>query len=1214
MKKHTLLQRLLPLAMLAAMLLTAVPAAAAFRDTAGHWAEKTLNEWQDKGFIDGCGDGSFQPDGTMTRAELAKLVNRTMGFTAESEISFSDVTERDWFHAEVAKAVTAGYAQGSGGLFRPNQPVTRAEAAAMLARAAGLAANEERADAFADAASIPARARGSVGAAAEAGYMTGYPNGAFGALDPITRAEAVVTLDRVRRSAQKTVIEQAGTTLENETIPGDLVIAESVGEGNVTLKNVTVLGSVIVKGGGANSIYFDNVRVGGTVRLEKEGVHLRLRGDTALERVEIGLPCRITRDSTFKGTLGALVIDLEKTSNQKIQIEVPAKLVELLSRANVALNADVETLRIDRDAEGAQLDIKRGVTVGELSIDARVALTGSGLVVSLVVSVSGVTVSGSLTVEKTGTEGGAKAPTTSGGSSSGGSSGGSYVSVKIVTGAAAVPDVAVDYGTSEADAMGRLPGTITLNVTENGTAGTVEAAVRWVLDRAYSKDPRMDTVYTATGTVTIPDGYTYDGTLTVTASLTVTADPENVVVGISEVAGLELPYGAQESDVQLPAQVTVKIKNGDTERADVTWTLEGEWASPGVNTFMGTVDMPIDQYYNGERTADITTTVTVVESGVTPKTKAVVDHVPLRLTSIDYASTGELVLAAARQGLPTNVLLKCEDGSYIEVAVRPDDWEFTQTPYVPTSGKNQTVSFTENAALPEGYAYDGGTSPVRCYVEVKALNTAALEGALAAAKTQLDTLTEDQDVALADSTKIYVAPNGTRADSVPKGVKFIELSQTATLKDAYAAAQSKTVSDFASQEECDQLARELQEASDAFAAIVPNVGTLYTNAMILEAVKNGNVINPQYSSEFAYSAEMQPLRKDYTYWLYGSRWTVPGSNVTVSIDWSFSGDGARYLALAPDGGRNHKGNWYSYGVKVTGQPNEPKEVRFIATVKDFYGNVIGTLGENGEYTATIGAPIQVDTNADVAAPKMTSTIANNISLRVPLTGSEYITGVDTSEITIKGNEDPTTAPLSINKAFLTAGEICTVNRYGLFVPVTASCGTMALKPVQTNSDGTPKLNYSTGKIRITIKPEALTVNEASGWYAPDEALEYTADVWCCNPAVTVMTQSASSGRNVTVQIEYAYRKFSGAVVYTPIDYRTNSERRTPGASAAEGEAYVHFGADDWQDGLEKDCITCTKNVSLDLNRTYYVWCNFSGDSDGDLNTPGNWINTGMTIQ
>lgn len=898
MKKHTLLQRLLPLAMLAAMLLSAVPAAAAFRDTAGHWAEKTLDEWQDEGLIDGYGDGSFQPNGTMTRAEFAKLVNRTMGFTAESEISFSDVTERDWFHAEVARAVAAGYAQGSGGLFRPNQPVTRAEAATMLARAAGLAANEERADAFADAASIPTWARGSVGAAAEAGYMTGYPNGAFGALGSITRAEAVVTLDRVRRSAQKTVIEQAGTTLKNETVLGDLVIAESVGEGNVTLKNVTVLGSVIVKGGGANSVYFDGVRVGGAVRLEKEGVHLHLRGDTALERVEIGLPCRITRDSTFEGALGALVIDLAKESAKEIQIEVPAKRVELLSRTNVALNADVETLRIDRDAEGAQLDIKRGVMVGELSIDARVALTGSGLVVSLVVSVSGVTVSGSLTVEKTGTEDGAKAPTTSGGS---------YVPVKIVTGAAAVPDVAVDYGTSEADAMGRLPGTVTLNVTENGTAGTVEAAVRWALDRAYSEDPRMDTVYTATGTVTIPDGCTYDGTLTVTASLTVTANPENVVVGILEVAGLELPYGAQESDVQLPAQVTVKIKNGHTERADVRWTLDGEWTSPGVNTFTGTVSMPPLQYYNGEMNADIKTTVTVVADGATPKTKAVVDFVPLALTSIGYMRAETLVLEAARQRLPADVLLRCEDDSYIEVVVRPDDLEFTKLPYAPTPGENQTVSFTGNAALPAGYAYAGGTSPVRCHLEVKALDTAALNGALAAAKTQLDTLTEDESVALADSEKIFVAANGVTADSVTKGVKFIERSQTATLKDAYAAAQSKNNSDtFASQAECDQTAQELQEASDAFAAIVPNVGTLYTNAMILEAVKNGGAVNPQYSSEFAYSAEMQPLRKDYTYCLYGSSWTVPGSNVTVSIDWSVSGDGAQYLAFAPEGGHDHK--------------------------------------------------------------------------------------------------------------------------------------------------------------------------------------------------------------------------------------------------------------------------------------------------------------------
>lgn len=97
------------------------------------------------------------------------------------------------------------------------------------------------------------------------------------------------------------------------------------------------------------------------------------------------------------------------------------------------------------------------------------------------------------------------------------------------------------------------------------------------------------------------------------------------------------------------------------------------------------------------------------------------------------------------------------------------------------------------------------------HLEVKALDTAALDNALAAAKTQLDTLTDSEDAALADNAKIFVAANGVTADSVTKGVKFIERSQTATLKDAYAAAQSKQNSgSFTSQTECDRLAQELR--------------------------------------------------------------------------------------------------------------------------------------------------------------------------------------------------------------------------------------------------------------------------------------------------------------------------------------------------------------------------------------------------------------------
>ena len=1182
--KSTFVRRLSAWMMAAVMLLSMVPAMAAFRDTAGHWAEKTLTEWQDKGLIDGYGDGSFQPDGTMTRAEFAKLVNRTLGFTAESAISFSDVTERDWFYAEVARAVAAGYAQGSGGAFRPNQAVTRAEAAVMLARALDLAANEERANAFADAASIPAWARGSVAAVAESGYMNGYPDGTFGAGGTITRAEAVVTLDRVLKSAKETVIEAAGTTLENETIPGDLVIAESVGNGNVTLKNVTVLGSVIVKGGGANSIYFDGVRVGGAVRLQKENVHLRLMGDTALERVEVGLPCRVTQGSTFKGSLGTLVIDLEKTSNQKIQIEVPAKLVELLSRANVALHADVETLQIDKDAEGAQLDIRRGVTVGELSIDARVALTGSGLVVSLVVSVSGVTVSSTLTVKKTETEGGAKAPTTSGSSS-----GGSYTPVKRVTGAAAAPDVTVPHGTSEADAMSRFPASVTLNVTENGKAGTVSAAVSWALDKAYDEDPRMDTVYTVTGTVTIPDGYTYDGTLTVTASLTVTTDPENVVVGILEVAGLELPYGAQESDVQLPAQVTVKIKNGHTERADVRWTLDGEWTSPGVNTFMGTVSMPPFQYYNGEMNADIKTTVTVVADGATPKTKAVVDNVPLALTSIGYMRAETLVLEAARQRLPADVLLQCEDKSYIEVVVSPDDWKFTLTPYVPTPGKNQTVSFTEDTALPAGYAYAGGTSPVRCYVEVKALDTAALDGALDEAQAQLAALTDSEADALADPAKLYVAPNGTSAGNVTNGARFIYADQKTALNDAYTAARSKQNSGtFASQAECDSLTRDLQAQSAALKVAVQTGTNKTTSAYLLRAVQTELLSTEK--GWYAYNPG-QLLKKGSAYPLYIGPWTV--DDTTVEIVWEAQGAGARYVEIKSENDTIGYYEWdgirygTSHGALITDAPDEPKEVRFVATVKDYDGTVIGKLGTNGEYTATIGAPIRVDTTAPAAdPPRLTSgNKKNNISVQVPLTGAEYITGVDTSRITAAENTAPTgEVPLATSAVSITAGKSCTVDSsYGLSVPVTASCGFMGVtlaptSPVDPDADPA----YKIGNIPVTIQKGALTVDESGGWYAPDEDLTYGAVVWGCNPTVTVLTQPAE-GPHYTVSVNMAYMFEIGAI---EVVYKTSD-----GIPSGAGDGvHVIFSRDDGEtDASVQDGIAYKgKNVTLTPG-AYHIW-------------------------
>ena len=229
-------------------------------DISGHWAESTIESWMEDGLIGGYSDGTFQPDKAITRAEFVKLVNAAINANRVGTVDFTDVTSDDWFYGELELAMGAGYVGGfEDGTFRPSETVTRAQAAAFIAKAKNMAANSFAAERFTDVYAIPDWAKGAIGAVAEAGYMSGYQDGSFQAGKALTRAEAVATLDRVMNGIQPATddvtITAAGTTMSDKTVEGDLIIAASVGNGNVTLDNVTVKGDLIVRGGGSNSIH-----------------------------------------------------------------------------------------------------------------------------------------------------------------------------------------------------------------------------------------------------------------------------------------------------------------------------------------------------------------------------------------------------------------------------------------------------------------------------------------------------------------------------------------------------------------------------------------------------------------------------------------------------------------------------------------------------------------------------------------------------------------------------------------------------------------------------------------------------------------------------------------------------------------------------------------------------------------------------------------------
>lgn len=187
-------------------LLTAAGETAAYDDIHGHWAESVINKWAQKGLVAGYGNNTFRPDNSITRAEFIVLINRVYGFKDISFVHFTDLNMDDWFFYDIDRAVTAGYVGGyPDGTIKPNNPITRQEAASILARVFSLEEIEknnletdgaELLDSFLDRSAIGTWCENQVRMVVKNGFMGGYPDGTFRPKDVITRAEVVSVLDR----------------------------------------------------------------------------------------------------------------------------------------------------------------------------------------------------------------------------------------------------------------------------------------------------------------------------------------------------------------------------------------------------------------------------------------------------------------------------------------------------------------------------------------------------------------------------------------------------------------------------------------------------------------------------------------------------------------------------------------------------------------------------------------------------------------------------------------------------------------------------------------------------------------------------------------------------------------------------------------------------------------------------------------------------------
>jgi hypothetical protein len=379
------------------MICTVMPIAAygEGKDYEGHWAESTIKGWIDKGYINGYPDGSFRPEGQVTRAEFVKLANKLYGYTEMSEITFEDVNQNDWYYDDVQKSLAAGYIKGiSGNIFAPDDCLTREQAAVIAAKITGLEIKSESVHEFTDKNQISDWAKDYVNAAASAQLLIGYSEDqTFRPQNHITRAEAVVLLDRMSKTTKYDLtITEPGTIIENKTYE-NVYISKSVGSGEVIIKNVNITGELLVEGGGENSVIIQDSTINKMI-IDKEDGKLRilLQGSTEIDLTSIFSGVKLEQKDLTGSGFNNVIIDENAQSGDVVTIN--ANIGELTFNASIRINIRtgvVESLVINGAPEGFSIYVGEGATIQSAIINSQISFSGSGTIDKAQINADGVT-------------------------------------------------------------------------------------------------------------------------------------------------------------------------------------------------------------------------------------------------------------------------------------------------------------------------------------------------------------------------------------------------------------------------------------------------------------------------------------------------------------------------------------------------------------------------------------------------------------------------------------------------------------------------------------------------------------------------------------------------------------------------------------------------------------------------------------------------------
>ncbi|WP_164931400.1 S-layer homology domain-containing protein [Longirhabdus pacifica] len=302
-----------------------------------HWAKKEISTWSNYGVVSGYDDGTFKPDQPISRAELSRMINSIFGYYKLSSEQFADLQQNDWFYQDALIGVQAGYIQQDEvNAFNPYGYITREQFSVIMQDVFELSGegNEQILTSFHDAQLINDEAKSALSVLLAQDLLHGYEDGNLRPQQYITRAETIALLDNMvehvfsepgtykdQTFSHSVIVNNPDITLTNMTIGGNLYISDGVKEGEVYLNNVDVKGSIIVTGGGENSIYFNDATAQKTIVNKEDGnIRLVASGSTNISNVDIQSGVILEEEELDVGNTG--FINAEISGNIPINSEV----------------------------------------------------------------------------------------------------------------------------------------------------------------------------------------------------------------------------------------------------------------------------------------------------------------------------------------------------------------------------------------------------------------------------------------------------------------------------------------------------------------------------------------------------------------------------------------------------------------------------------------------------------------------------------------------------------------------------------------------------------------------------------------------------------------------------------------------------------------------------------------------------------------------------